>query len=131
LAENGEKLGFWAAVRSFLAPQDNLKNQSQLGKNGLKTHLKFDAVWFESDRRRLDYVYVGARTYRLSGHQFSAVGSRDGSETAKVTAENAEPAKDPFKARCCGQHSQFSCFVCQYFHHELGAKNIAYVCRIC
>jgi hypothetical protein len=47
-------------------------------------------------------------------HRFSAFGSRNGSETARATAENAKPEENPLTASCCGQHSQFSCFACRY-----------------
>jgi hypothetical protein len=67
-AENSGRLGFWAAVRSFLAPHD--LNQSQLGKNGLKGHLKLSVVvrvrsssWFSD--KYWDTILVSELTPRL------------------------------------------------------------------
>ena len=59
-------------------------------------------VW----RYLLDYD-PGARTHPIIGDQFSVAGTRNGSETAKVTAENAKLAKGPFKAPCCGHTFDF------------------------
>ena len=52
-------------------------------------------VW----RYLLDYD-PGAVTYVHDWAPISAVGSRNGSETVIVTAENAKRAKDPLKAPC-------------------------------
>ena len=100
-------MGFWAAVRPFLTPHDlkSVLARQKRAEDRFKVPCCGSSpivvvVW----RYLLDYDH-GAITYRVTGDQFSAIGNRNASETAIVTAENAEPAEDPFKAPCCGQHS--------------------------
>ena len=132
-AENGGKLGFWDTIRPFLAPHD-LKlviARQKRAEGAFKVPCCGSSpivvvVW----RYLLDYD-PGARTYCVPGYQFSAAGSRNTSETAIATAENAKPAEEPFKAPCCEQHSRFSCFACQYLTTNLVPKLTLHVCRIC
>jgi hypothetical protein len=88
-------LSFWAAVRPFLALHDlkpvlaRCKRAEITFKTPCCRPSPFVVVVW---RYLLDYD-PGAKTYPHPGDRFSAAGSRNGLETARVTTENAKPAE--------------------------------------
>jgi hypothetical protein len=116
-AENGGKLGFWAAVRPFLALHD-LKPVLATCKpteNGFKAPCCGSSAIVVVVRRSILAYDRGAVTYTHGSAQISAVGCRNGSETVIVTADiNSPTTQNGFKAPCWGQHTPIIYFVCPY-----------------
>jgi hypothetical protein len=108
-SENSGKLGFWAAVRSFLALH-NLKPvlaRQKEAEGAFKAPCCGSTPFVIADWRYILGYDHGAITYPPPRHQFSAAGSRDGSETAIVTAENAKPTRRKDTSRCSGSDVRY------------------------